>query len=220
MDDYIGIKIAGGRIKRVLNASDRRAKAVHCYTVKNNQETLKIEFYFTVSGKKPEIIGNLALKDLKFLSKGDIAADLILKNKDNRLHVFVNYKPDGVEQHFAVDFEINTLKGKTVNKDIYLEYGTFITSSGNSDSRTLEEQIEQDIEEDIFVEEELDSGSNSDKSIVVEEKKRFSLVKFILFFFYGILAAGLILLLIALTFEEVSINELLKMIGLNFNLKF
>ena len=106
MSDFIGIKVAGGRIKQVLGVSDRRVKTVHCYTVKNNQETLRIDFFYQSSGKKPVLVGNLVIKDLKYLSKGDIAADLVLRNQNKKLHVFVNYKPEGIEQHFSVDFKL------------------------------------------------------------------------------------------------------------------
>jgi hypothetical protein len=221
LNGFIGIKVAGGRVKQILNIADRRAKTVHCYTVKNNQETLKIDFYCTFSGKKPEIIGNLALKDLKFLSKGDIAADLVLRMQNRRLHAFVTYKPEGMEQHISVDFKIPSLKNKTEKHNKYLQYGTYITSKGISDSRSLEEQIQQDIEEDLYIEEELSGSRVKDNNVVVEKKKKkLSPLKFVLFFFYGIFAAALILLLVALTFKEVSINELLKMIGINYNLKF
>ncbi len=229
MSDYIGIKVAGGRIKHVLNALEKAAKRVHCYAIKNNQETLKIDFFYIKSDKKPEQIGNLIIKDLKDLKKGEIAAVLILRLESKKLHVFVNYKPDNVEQHFSVNFNTDATKKVSDTTNKYLQYGTYITPDiltvKESEARTLEEQIENDIEEDIFIEEELEKGPEEDRKVVVEHKKKtkkkgFSFIKLILFFFYGIFAAALILLLAALSFKEVSIKELLKLIGINLNINF
>ena len=161
----------------------------------------------------------------------DNAADLILRMDGTKLFVYVKYKPEGIDQHFSVNFNtdiskttINTESEKT-NK--YLQYGTYISPDiltlDESDARTLEEQIKDDIEEDIFIEEELKKKPDADNSVVsgtTHIKKRFSFLKLILFFFYGIFAAALILLLVALTFKEVSINEIFKIIGINLNINF
>ncbi len=232
MIDYIGIKVAGGKIKQILDVDKKVAKRIHCNTIKNNQNTLKIDFFIIKTGKNPKSIGNLVVKDLNSLSKGDNAADLVLRMDGTKLLVYVKYKPEGIDQHFSVNFNTdiskNTVYTESDKTNKYLQYGTYISpdilTPEESDARTIEEQINDDIEEDIFIEEELEKKADTDKSVVQDDKnkkkKGFSFLKLILFFFYGIFAAALILLLVALTFKEVSINEIFKMIGINLNINF